>query len=502
VADGSALFEADGLPHNLDAEMALLGILLLDNAAYERVPQVKASTFFEPFHGRLFDAIEKQIRKGGLAEPALLASQLKNDPALVDLEADGVQYLAGLVANAPPASYAQEYAKVLHELALRRGLISVSADIAATAKNTDIGPGDQIEAAEQKLYALAEAGTPESGPRPFAHYLTSALQMAAEAFSREGGMAGIATDLIDLDQKIGGLQSPDLIILAGRPSMGKTALATNIAFNIAKRYAYEVQPDGTHKTVAGGRVMFFSLEMSGEQLTLRILASAAGVSSDRMRKGDIEATEFGRVRDAAIELQEAPLYIDHTGGISIAKMFARARRQKRQTGLDLIVVDYLQLVTTGQQASVANRVQEVSMVTMALKAMAKELGVPVIALSQLSRQVEQRDDKRPQLSDLRESGSIEQDADMVWFVFREAYYLGRAEPREGTPEHQAWLEEMDKVQGLAELIIAKQRHGPIGTVRLSFNDDLTQFGNLARQQYFAQARDNATTTRSYQTGDA
>ncbi|MEJ5858641.1 DnaB-like helicase C-terminal domain-containing protein, partial [Caulobacter sp. CCNWYY153] len=322
----------------------------------------------------------------------------------------------------------------------------------------------------------------------FGDALRGAVEMTAEAFQRDGGMSGLASDLIDLDQKIGGLHPSDLIVLAGRPSMGKTALATNIAFNVAKKYAWEPQPDGSRKTVNGGVVAFYSLEMSAEQLALRMLADASGVSGDKLRKGEIDASEFGRVRDAAMELQEAPLYIDATGGISIAKLTARARRLKRQVGLDLIVVDYLQLVTGSDLGSNASRVQEVSQITMGLKALAKELACPVIALSQLSRQVESREDKRPQLSDLRESGSIEQDADMVWFVFRESYYVGRAEPREGTPEHLTWQEEMDKLQGLAEVIIAKQRHGPIGTVRLSFNSDTTRFGNLSRDHYFHQMR--------------
>ncbi|HYG26676.1 MAG TPA: DnaB-like helicase C-terminal domain-containing protein, partial [Caulobacteraceae bacterium] len=273
-------------------------------------------------------------------------------------------------------------------------------------------------------------------------------------------------------------------ILAGRPSMGKTALATNIAFHVARNYAWAPQPDGSRKTVNGGVVAFFSLEMSAEQLSMRLLADVSGVSSDRLRKGEIDASEFGRVRDAAIEIQDSPLFIDATGGLSISKLAARARRLKRSSGLDLIVVDYLQLVTGGDGKGEQNRVQEVSMITQGLKALAKELSVPVVALSQLSRQVENREDKRPQLSDLRESGSIEQDADVVMFVFRESYYLGRAEPREGTPEHLTWQEDMDRVAGQAEVIIGKQRHGPIGTVKLAFNADLTKFGNLAREGRF------------------
>lgn len=478
-------------PHNMEAEQALLGILLYDNAAYERLSDnLQARCFYEPFHQRLFQSIETHVRKGQLAEPILLADEFKNDPAFQEL--GGLRYLADLVDRAPPAANVGDYARVIFDLSLRRELIRIGGDIATAAQG---GGGDekrtardQIESAEQQLYSLAESGAASSGFVSFGDALRGAVEMTAEAYSRDGGMSGIATDLIDLDQKIGGLHPSDLVVLAGRPSMGKTALATNIAFNIAKKYAYEIQPDGTKKTVQGGVVAFYSLEMSAEQLALRMLADASGVSGDRLRKGEIDASEFGRVRDAAMELQEAPLYIDATGGISIAKLTARARRLKRQVGLDLIVVDYLQLVTGSDLGANANRVQEVSQITMGLKALAKELACPVIALSQLSRQVEARDDKRPQLSDLRESGSIEQDADMVWFVYREAYYVGRAEPREGTPEHLTWQEEMDRLHGLAEVIIAKQRHGPIGTVRLSFNSDTTRFGNLAKDHYFAQAR--------------
>ncbi|MBF0664952.1 MAG: AAA family ATPase, partial [Brevundimonas sp.] len=294
----------------------------------------------------------------------------------------------------------------------------------------------------------------------------------------------LATNLDDLDQKLGGLHPSDLLILAGRPSMGKTALATNIAFNVARNYRWEPTPEG-RKTVSGGVVAFYSLEMSAEQLAMRILADASGVSSDKLRKGEIDAADFGRIRDAAVEIGESPLFIDATGGLSMSKLAARARRLKRmEHGLDLIVVDYLQLITTGESNSQKNRVQEVSEITGALKALAKELSVPILALSQLSRQVEQREDKRPQLSDLRESGSIEQDADCVMFVYRESYYLGRAEPREGTEEHLKWQEDMDRLKHQAEVVIGKQRHGPIGIVKLSFDADTTKFGNLAQGQRY------------------
>jgi replicative DNA helicase len=472
------------VPANIEAEQALLGALLYDNAAYERLSDLlQGRHFFEPFHQRLYSAIEDHIRKGQLAEPIVLMERFKRDPAFEDL--GGLRYLADLVDRAPPAANAPEYGRVVYDLALRRDLIRIGGEIAAAASGDgDRSARDHIESAEQQLYTLAETGTTSTGFVDFSDALRGAVTMAAEAYGRDGGLSGISTGLMDLDKQLGGLHPSDLLILAGRPSMGKTALATNIAFNIAKAYAWEPQPDGSRKTVNGGIVAFFSLEMSAEQLSMRILADASGVSSDRLRKGEIDASEFGRVRDAAIEIQEAPLYIDATGGLSISKLAARARRLKRQHGLDLVVVDYLQLVTAGEGTRSEGRVQEVSQITMGLKSLAKELGVPVIALSQLSRQVEQREDKRPQLSDLRESGSIEQDADAVMFVYRESYYLSRTEPRTGTPEHLAWQEELDQINNLAEVIIGKQRHGPIGTVKLHFNADLTKFGNLAREGRF------------------
>jgi replicative DNA helicase len=472
-------------PANIEAEQALLGAILFDNSAMERLSDLlQAAHFYEPFHARLFQAMREHINKGQLAEPIVLMERFRRDPAFEDL--GGMSYLADLIDRAPPAANAPDYARLVYDLALRRELIRIGGEITvhATHGDPDKTARDQIEEAEQALYQLAETGTSSTGFVPFADALRGAVELAAEAYGRDGGLAGVSTGLVDLDQKLGGLHPSDLLILAGRPSMGKTALATNIAFNVAKNYAYEIQLDGTRKTVNGGIVAFFSLEMSPEQLAMRLLAEVSGVSSDRLRKGEIEASEFGRVRDAALEIQEAPLYIDATGGLAIGKLAARARRLKRQTGLDLIVVDYLQLVTGDGSKGGDNRVQEVSSITMGLKALAKELSVPVIALSQLSRQVENREDKRPQLSDLRESGSIEQDADAVMFVYREAYYKGRAEPREGTPEHLAWQEDMDQIRNVAEVIIGKQRHGPIGTVKLHFNEDITKFGNLAREGRF------------------
>jgi replicative DNA helicase len=471
-------------PANIEAEQALLGCLLFDNAAYERLSdQLSGRHFYEPFHQRLFMAMEEYIRKGMLAEPIVLMQRFKQDAAFQEL--GGLRYLADLVDRAPPAANAGDYGRLIYDLALRRDLIRIGGEIATNANNdVELTAKDQIEQAEQSLYTLAETGQSSTGFVSFGDALSSAIEHAAEAFSRDGGLSGISTGLIDLDRMLGGLHGSDLVILAARPSMGKTALATNIAFNVAKSYAYDILPDGSRKTSSGGVVAFYSLEMSADQLAARVLAEVSGVPSDRVRKGEIDASEFGQVRDAAQEIAAAPLFIDDTGGLSISKLTARARRLKRQHGLDLIVVDYLQLVTAGEGSKSDNRVQEVSMITQGLKALAKELNVPVLALSQLSRQVENREDKKPQLSDLRESGSIEQDADMVLFVYREAYYLGRAEPREGTPEHLTWQEEMDKVHHVAEVIIGKQRHGPIGTVKLHFNADLTKFGNLAREGRF------------------
>jgi len=472
-------------PANVEAEQALLGALLYDNGAYERLSDaLQAQHFFEPFHGRLFAAIEAHIRRGQLADPTLIADQFQRDEAFQELGA--LRYLADLVDRAPPAARAADYARAIYDLALRRELIRIGGDIAQKADvgDPELTARDQIEAAEQQLYVLAETGGASTGFATLENALAGAVEMAAEAYNRDGGLAGLSTGLADLDRMLGGLHPSDLVVLAARPSMGKSSLAMNIAFHVARHYAWEPRPDGTRKTVDGGVVAFFSLEMSAEQLAMRLLAEITEVPSDKIRKGEITAAEFGRIREGAAEIQDAPLFIDDTGGISLARLTARARRLKRSTGLDLLVIDYLQLITAATGRNNDNRVQEVSMITQGLKALAKELEIPVLALAQLSRQVENREDKKPQLADLRESGSIEQDADVVMFIYRESYYLQRTQPKEGTPEHLAWQEKMDDVAHLAEVIIGKQRHGPIGTVRLHFNEDLTKFSNLARDDRF------------------
>lgn len=462
---------------NLYAEQGLIGAILYDNAAFERADGLTAEHFYEPMHGLMFETIGGAIAKGAAADVILIDSKLAPLPAYQEL--GGIRYLADLLDNAPTAAVAHDYAKLISDLALRRRVVEISGDAtAAVSSDHEATARDHIERLEQQLYALAETKS-LGGFNALSHYLEGAVEMVAEAFQREGDVSGIATGLIDLDRKLGGLHPSDLLILAARPSMGKTSLAVNIAYNVARRYAYEARPDGQRKALDGGVVGFFSLEMSGEQLGLRLLSEVSGVSGDKIRRGEIDRSEYHRVVDAAQEINSLPLYIDATGGISIAKLAARARRLKRTVGLDLLIVDYLQLVTSAYRRG-GSRVEEVSEVTQALKALAKELNVPLIALSQLSRAVEQRDDKRPQLSDLRESGSIEQDADCVMFIYREEYYLSRVEPEDKhSLQHIEWTERMDVCRGVADVIIGKQRHGPIGSIKLAFDANLTRFGNLA-----------------------
>jgi replicative DNA helicase len=416
---------------------------------------------------------------GKVATPVTLKTFL---PADTDIGGMTVgQYLARLAAEATTIINAQDYGRTIYDMSLRRDLIRIGEDMVNVAFDApvDFAPRAQIEDAERQLYELAESGRYDGGFQRFAQAITTAVDMAAKAFQRDGSLSGIATGLRDLDTKMGGLQASDLIIVAGRPGMGKTALATNIAYNIAKAHRAEVQPDGTMKTVNGGIVGFFSCEMSAEQLATRILAEQTNIASSMIRRGGISEADFEKIRDYSIELQSLPLYVDETGGLSISQLTARARRLKRQKGLDMIVIDYIQLLQGSGKKS-DNRVQEVTEITTNLKALAKELNVPIIALSQLSRQVENRDDKRPQLADLRESGSIEQDADVVIFVYREEYYLANKEPRIGTPEYEKWQLDMSLVHGKAEIIIGKQRHGPTGTVEVQFEGQFTRFSDLAQ----------------------
>jgi replicative DNA helicase len=468
-------------PHNLEAEQALLGAILVNNEAMDRVSSfLEAHHFFDPLHQQIYNTAAKLIHAGKQATPITLKTFFETaEPIAPNLTVP--QYLGTLAANATSIINAEDYGRTVYDLATRRALIIIGEDMVNGAYDSSVDqtPQMQIEEAETRLYDLAEQRKYGQGFLGFGTALSNAIDMANAAYERDGHLSGLSTGLVDLDSKLGGLQASDLIILAGRPSMGKTALATNIAYKIAKAYRSEVQPDGTKKTVNGGIVGFFSLEMSAEQLATRILSEQAEIGSEKIRRGMIDEGEFRKLVEVSREMSESPLYIDQTGGISIAQLSSRARKLKRQKGLDLLIVDYLQLLT-GSKRTGDGRVQEVSEITTGLKALAKELAVPIIALSQLSRQVEQRDDKRPQLSDLRESGSIEQDADVVMFVYREEYYLERMKPREGTPEFMEWQPKYADAAGKAEVIIGKQRHGPVGTVPLAFESQFTRFDNLAR----------------------
>jgi replicative DNA helicase len=467
-------------PHNIEAEQSLLGAILVNNDAFDRVSDfLTPRHFFEPLHQQIYEIAASLIRSNKKATPVTLKTFLPADIDLGGLTAG--QYLARLAAEATTIINAHDYGRTIYDLALRRDLIRIGEDMVNVAFDApvDFAPRAQIEDAERQLYELAETGRYDGGFQKFAQALTTAVDMAARAYQRDGKLSGIATGLRDLDAKMGGLQHSDLVIVAGRPGMGKTALATNIAYNIARAWRGEVSPDGHMKTVNGGIVGFFSLEMSAEQLATRIIAERTGISSSTIRRGGISEADFETIKDHTIELQNLPFYVDETGGLSIAQLAARARRLKRQKGLDLLVVDYIQLLQGSARRQSESRVQEVTEITTSLKALAKELNVPVLALSQLSRQVENRDDKRPQLADLRESGSIEQDADVVLFVFREEYYLQNKKPKEGTDDFFKWQADIAQVHGKAEVIIGKQRHGPTGTIDLHFDGNVTRFSDLA-----------------------
>ena len=482
MADGGMNVDAaaQALPHNIEAEQALLGALLVNNDVYDRITSiVNEGHFYDPVHGRIFDVAARRIQKNALASPVTLKAFMEDDEGLQEL--GGPAYLVRLAGASISLFAAKDYAQLIYDLAIRRDLMAIGDQISAMAASVDVEsePKDQIVEAEQMLYQLGEQGNVDSGFQSFLRALTSAVDVANAAYLREGGMSGVSTGLMDMDKKLGGLHPSDLLILAGRPSMGKTSLATNIAFNIAKAYKHGIRPDGSEGAVEGGVVGFYSLEMSSEQLAARILSEAAEIPSEQIRLCDMTEDEFRRFLEAANDLENGPLVIDDTPALPISSLAARARRLKRQHGLDVLIVDYLQLVRPATAKD--SRVNEVSEITQGLKAIAKELHIPVIALSQLSRQVESRDDKRPMLSDLRESGSIEQDADVVMFVFREEYYKEREKPGEHDVEKMMhWQQEMEQLMGRAEVIIGKQRHGPIGTVELSFEGQFTRFGNLVK----------------------
>jgi replicative DNA helicase len=496
LRDGGGAFRSP--PHNIEAEQALLGAVLVNNAAYHRVSDfLLPEHFAEGVHGRIFGAIAKLIERGQIANPVTLKNLFDQDGALTEI--GGAQYLARLATSMVTIINAGDYGRTIHDLYLRRQLISIGEDTVneAYAHDLERDARNQIEQAEKKLFDLAVSGQYEGGFRAFSQALTEAITMAEAAFKRSGRTTGVSTGFDDLDDLLGGLHPSDLVVLAGRPSMGKTALATNIGFNAAKTYRSTKGPDGKLVTEDGAVIGFFSLEMSAEQLATRVLSEESGVASDRIRRGDVSHDDFGKFVQASQKLASVPLFIDDSPALTIAGLRTRARRLMRQQGLGLIIVDYLQLLRgAGEGRGAENRVQEISEITRGLKALAKELNVPVLALSQLSRAVEQREDKRPMLSDLRESGSIEQDADVVMFVFREEYYLSRGEPTRRPEDsddkfnerYTRWQERLEQVHGTGEVIIAKQRHGPIGKVTLRFDGSTTKFDNFVRSDHLPDAR--------------
>ena len=453
-------------PNNIEAEQSVIGSILLNNEIFDDINiLVSSKNFYDPMHQKIFSAIEKLIYSGMLANPITLKNYFEKEKDDLNVP----EYLVKITKFSASSRQAIEYSKLIYDLFVKRELIKISENIIDTAQLNDLENDGQkiIEDFEKNLFDLAENGSFGSSLVKFDEALKDTIEMASNAFKNEEGIVGVPTGLRDLDDRLGGLHKSDLIIIAGRPSMGKTALATNIAFNAAKK----IQEDGKKSSIA-----FFSLEMSSEQLSTRILAEQSRIKSNDIRRGKISEEQFDKFIETSKNISELPLYIDETPAISIAALSNRARRIKRIHGLDMVVIDYIQLMSATNFRE--GRVQEISAITQGLKALAKELSVPVLALSQLSRAVEQRDDKKPQLSDLRESGSIEQDADVVMFVYREAYYLRNKEPKPATVEHAEWQAKMNEVSHLAELLIGKQRHGPTGNIMLEFEEMFTKFKDI------------------------
>ena len=462
------------LPHNLEAEQSLLGAIMLDNRCFEDVADILSPDhFFVPVNGKIYDAIRKLISQDLVADPITLRAYFEKNEDLQKIE--GGKYLIQLVNSVISVSGAEDYAKLIYDLYNRRQLIKIGENIVYEALNfsLDSNSATQIEKAEEQLYDLA-VNNARGICLSFSDIAQVAVQTIEQAYKSENKLIGVTSGFIDLNKKLGGLNRSDLIILAGRPSMGKTALATNIAFKVAM--------DKLLNREGSGKVAFFSLEMSAEQLVSRIISQESMIPSEKIRRGEIKEEEVGKIKGLQKKLMNIPLFIEDTPAMTVSSIRTHARKLQRKEGLDLIVIDYLQLLQGSADRRNDNRVQEISEITRSLKGLAKELNIPIIALSQLSRAVEVRDDKRPQLADLRESGSIEQDADVVMFVYREEYYLERTKPQEGTPEFDKWYTKMQNAHNKAEIIIAKQRHGPIGTVELFFDGQFTKFDNLAENR--------------------
>ena len=489
ISDPAATAGSPALPQNVEAEAALLGALMIDNRLVEDVQtRLKAHHFFEPLHGRIYDAILRLTDRTMIANPVTLRPLFEADEGIK--EVGGPAYLAQLTGSGAAVIGARDFAAQIYDLALLRALIGVGRDLVESALDTseEVAPIAQIERAETELYKVAEEGGAEGKAKSFGEATKLAIEMAERALNSGGHLSGITTGLDSLNSKTGGFHRSDLIIIAGRPGMGKSALATNIAFAAADRHARE-QGEGIEAGKgAGAGIALFSLEMSADQLATRILAEQSGISSENLRMGKISKQEFRELARAAGELQSLPLYIDDTPGLTIAALRARARRLKRQKGIGMVIIDYLQLLQGTGKNSNENRVQEISEISRGLKQLAKELDVPVVGLSQLSLSVESREDKRPQLSDLRESGSIEQDADIVLFIYREDYYLASKQPADDHPDFPKWKEDMERAYGRAELIVAKQRHGATGKVRLKFDSRITKFSDAVDDSYLPEIR--------------
>ncbi len=454
------------LPNNIEAEQSVIGSILLSNEIFDEISMlISSKNFYDPMHQKIYNSIESLIYKGMLANPITLKNFFENQQDELNIP----EYLVKITKFSSSTRQTIEYSKLIYDLYVKRELIKISGNVIDSAKLNEIDNDGQkiIENYEKSLFDLAEKGSFASSLVKFDEAMKQTIEMASNAYKNEEGIVGVPSGLTDLDDRLGGLHKSDLVIIAGRPSMGKTALATNIAFHAAKK----IQDEGKKSSIA-----FFSLEMSSEQLSTRILAEQSRIKSNDIRRGRISEEQFDKFIETSKNISELPLYIDETPAISIAALSNRARRIKRLYGLDMVVIDYIQLMRASNFKD--GRVQEISEITQGLKALAKELSVPVLALSQLSRAVEQRDLKKPQLSDLRESGSIEQDADVVMFVYREAYYLEKQEPRAATVDHAEWQAKMNEVANLAEIIIGKQRHGPTGNIMLEFEPMFTKFKDI------------------------
>ncbi len=459
------------LPHNIEAEQGILGAVLLNNEIYFDISEtVRPEHFYEPIHKLIFEVIGNLISKGQIATPITLKSYFEVEKNLEEI--GGSNYLVILANSAVSLDYAKNYAHIIYDLAVRRGLFELGGKVQhdAIESNMDTKPDELIEEAEKSLYNISERGASQNNIQTFQSSIEEAIDLAKKAFEKDSSVVGISSEFTDLDTKLGGFHPSDLIIIAGRPSMGKTSLATNIAFNIAKNAHLTKDKDAS--------VLFFSLEMSSEQLATRILSEQARISSNDIRRGNLSENDLDNLVSVSKDVLEIPLFIDDTPAVNIGTLSSRSRRLKRKNGLGVIVIDYLQLLRPSKTSRNESRVLEISEITQGLKALAKELNIPIIALSQLSRQVEQREDKKPQLSDLRESGSIEQDSDVVMFIYREEYYLEKNAPSPGTAEFIEWQQKMDEIHGQADLLIMKQRHGPTGNIKLSFDAKYTRFGNF------------------------